>query len=51
VPVYAVADGLLTCLSGWKNVVIVQHKDPPRPDEKLWDSATMICPSWRCHTE
>jgi murein DD-endopeptidase MepM/ murein hydrolase activator NlpD len=36
VPVYAVADGLLTRLSGWKSAVIVQHEDPLRPDEKVW---------------
>jgi murein DD-endopeptidase MepM/ murein hydrolase activator NlpD len=36
VPVYAVADGLLTRLPGWKSAVAVQHDDPLRPGEKVW---------------
>jgi hypothetical protein len=36
VPVYAVADGLLTRLPGWKSAVIVQHDDPLRPGETVW---------------
>jgi hypothetical protein len=36
VPVYAVADGLLTRLPGWKSAVIIQHDDPFRPGEKVW---------------
>jgi hypothetical protein len=36
VPVYAVADGLLTRLAGWKSAVIMQHDDPLRPGEVVW---------------
>jgi murein DD-endopeptidase MepM/ murein hydrolase activator NlpD len=36
VPVYAVADGLLTRLPGWKSAVIVQHDDPLRSGETVW---------------
>jgi murein DD-endopeptidase MepM/ murein hydrolase activator NlpD len=36
VPVYAVADGLLTRLSGWKSAVAIQHQDPLRPGEVVW---------------
>lgn len=36
VPVYAVADGRLTRLPGWKSAVIVQHEDPLRPGETVW---------------
>jgi hypothetical protein len=35
-PVYAVADGLLTRLSHWENAVAIQHDDPLRPGEKVW---------------
>jgi len=36
VPVYAVADGWLTRLPGWKSAVIIQHEDPLRPGEVVW---------------
>ena len=36
VPVYAVADGLLTRLPGWKSAVIIRHEDPLRPGETVW---------------
>jgi len=36
VPVYAVADELLTRLLGWKSAVAIQHEDPLRPGEKVW---------------
>jgi murein DD-endopeptidase MepM/ murein hydrolase activator NlpD len=36
VPVYAVADGLLTRLPGWKSAVVIQHDDPLRPGEPVW---------------
>jgi murein DD-endopeptidase MepM/ murein hydrolase activator NlpD len=36
VPVYAVADGFLTRLPGWKSAVIVQHEDPLRPGKAVW---------------
>jgi murein DD-endopeptidase MepM/ murein hydrolase activator NlpD len=36
VPVYAVADGLLTRLAGWRSAVVVQHDDPLRPGEMVW---------------
>jgi murein DD-endopeptidase MepM/ murein hydrolase activator NlpD len=36
VPVYAVADGLLTRLPGWKSAVIIQHEDPLRLGETVW---------------
>ena len=35
-PVYAVADGLLTRLPGWKSAVAIQHDDPLRPGVKVW---------------
>jgi murein DD-endopeptidase MepM/ murein hydrolase activator NlpD len=36
VPVYAVADGRLTRLAGWKSAVIIQHQDPLRPGKVVW---------------
>ena len=36
VPVYAVADGWLTRLPGWKSAVIIRHQDPLRPGETVW---------------
>jgi len=36
VPVYAVADGLLTRHPDWKDTVAIQHDDPLRPGEKVW---------------
>jgi hypothetical protein len=36
VPVYAVADGLLTRRQGWNDGVAIQHEDPVRPGEKVW---------------
>jgi murein DD-endopeptidase MepM/ murein hydrolase activator NlpD len=36
VPVYAVADGLLTRLPSWKSAVTVQHDDPLRPGDVVW---------------
>jgi murein DD-endopeptidase MepM/ murein hydrolase activator NlpD len=36
VPVYAVADGLLTRLPGWKSAVTIQHDDPLRPGKVVW---------------
>lgn len=36
VPVYAVADGLLTRLPDWTGSVAIQHDDPLRPGEKVW---------------
>jgi murein DD-endopeptidase MepM/ murein hydrolase activator NlpD len=36
VPVYAVADGHLTRLRGWKSAVIIRHEDPLRPGETVW---------------
>jgi murein DD-endopeptidase MepM/ murein hydrolase activator NlpD len=36
VPVYAVADGRLTRLPGWKSAVIIRHEDPLRPGEIVW---------------
>lgn len=35
VPVYAVGDGLLTRLAGWKSAVIIRHSDPLRPGEAV----------------
>ena len=35
-PVYAVADGLLTRLPGRKSAVIVRHDDPLRSGQKVW---------------
>jgi len=36
VPVYAVADGLLTRCPDWDGAVVIQHDDPLRPGEKVW---------------
>jgi len=36
VPVYAVADGLLTRRPDWNSAVAIQHDDPVRPGEKVW---------------
>jgi hypothetical protein len=36
VPVYAVADGLLTRRTDWVGAVAIQHDDPVRPGEKVW---------------
>jgi hypothetical protein len=36
VPVYAVADGLLTRYPDWVDAVAIQHDDPLRPGEKVW---------------
>ena len=36
VPVYAVADGWLTRLPGWKSAVVIRHDDPLRPGETVW---------------
>jgi hypothetical protein len=36
VPVYAVADGLLTRRTDWNGAVAIQHDDPVRPGEKVW---------------
>ncbi|UCC63153.1 MAG: glycosyltransferase family 39 protein [Anaerolineae bacterium] len=36
VPVYAVADGLLTRRPDWRDAVAIQHDDPLRVGEKVW---------------
>jgi hypothetical protein len=36
VPVYAVADGLLTRELDWQDAVAIEHDDPLRPGEKVW---------------
>ena len=36
VPVYAVADGLLTRRPGWKSAVAIQHDDPLHAGQKVW---------------
>jgi hypothetical protein len=36
VPVYAVADGLLTRLPDWVDAVAILHEDPLRPGSKVW---------------
>ena len=36
VPVYAVAEGHLTRLRGWKSAVVIRHEDPLRPGETVW---------------
>jgi len=36
VPVYAVADGLLTQFPDWTGSVAIQHADPLQPGEKVW---------------
>jgi hypothetical protein len=36
VPVYAVADGLLTRQADWVDAVAIQHDDPLHPSTKLW---------------
>jgi hypothetical protein len=36
VPVYAVADGVLTRPSAWEGAVAIQHDDPLNPGDKVW---------------
>ncbi|MGC9398227.1 MAG: glycosyltransferase family 39 protein [Anaerolineae bacterium] len=36
VPVYAVADGLLTRRETWNDAVAIQHNDPLHPGKKVW---------------
>jgi len=36
VPVYAVADGLLSRPAGWTDAVIIQHDDPFEQGKKIW---------------
>jgi hypothetical protein len=36
VPVYAVADGLLTRPTDWVDAVAILHEDPLHPTEKIW---------------
>ena len=36
VPVYAVADGMLTRLPGWVDAVAIQHDDPLHSGDKVW---------------
>jgi hypothetical protein len=40
VPVYAVADGLLTRLPDWLDAVAIQHDDPLQPGRKVWSYYT-----------
>ena len=40
VPVYAVADGLLTRLTGWVDAVAILHEDPLHPAQKVWSYYT-----------
>jgi hypothetical protein len=36
IPVYAVADGLLTRYTDWVDAVVIQHEDPHKPGEDVW---------------
>jgi hypothetical protein len=36
IPVYAVADGLLTRLPGWVDAIAILHDDPLNPAKKVW---------------
>jgi peptidoglycan LD-endopeptidase LytH len=36
VPVYAVADGLLTRPTGWVDAVAISHEDPLHPGDQVW---------------
>ena len=36
VPIYAVADGLLTRRAEWEDAVAIQHDDPLNPGSKVW---------------
>jgi hypothetical protein len=36
VPVYAVADGLLTRRAGWEGAVAIEHDDPLEPGATIW---------------
>ena len=38
IPVYAVADGLLTRRPGWVDAVAILHENPLRPTKKVWTS-------------
>lgn len=46
VPVYAVADGLLTRHSDWHDAVAIQHDDPLRPGEKVWTFYGGMASGW-----
>ena len=42
VPVYAVADGLLTRRTDWVDAVAILHEDPLHPTEKIWSYYSSI---------
>ncbi len=46
VPVYAVADGLLTRRADWYDAVAVQHDDPLRPGQKVWTFYGGLASAW-----
>jgi hypothetical protein len=46
VPVYAVADGLLTRRSDWDSSVAIQHDDPLRLGEKVWSFYGDMASGW-----
>jgi len=46
VPVYAVADGLLTRHTDWRDAVAIQHDDPLRPGEKVWSFYGGMASGW-----
>lgn len=46
VPVYAVADGLLTRHTAWRDAVAIQHDDPLRPGQKVWTLYAGMASAW-----
>jgi len=46
VPVYAVADGLLTRRTDWRDAVAIQHEDPLRSGEKVWTFYGGMASGW-----
>ena len=46
VPVFAVADGLLTRRLDWDGAVAIQHDDPLRPGEKVWSFYGDMASGW-----
>jgi hypothetical protein len=46
VPVYAVADGLLTRRTEWQGSVAIQHNDPLRPGNKVWSFYGGMASGW-----
>lgn len=46
VPVYAVADGLLTREAAWRDAVAIRQADPLRPGEAVWAVYSGMASAW-----